>query len=88
MKPWFVYMVECADGTFYTGVTDDLNNRLATHNAGRGAKYTKGRVPVVLRFKEELSGRGNSQKREAELKKLSRRAKINLCDKIPSIRKL
>lgn len=86
MKPWFVYILECADGTFYTGVTDDVASRVITHNEGKGAKYTKGRTPVILRFVEKVRERGEAQKREAELKKLTRSAKKNLCGKISSIR--
>jgi putative endonuclease len=78
MKSWFVYILECADGTLYTGVTDDLVARVKAHNEGRGAKYTKGRGPVKLRFTEKVTGRGEAQKREAEIKRLSRREKLSL----------
>lgn len=78
MKDWFVYILECKDGTFYTGITDDLNSRLVTHNAGKGARYTKGRVPVVLRYSEKVKGRSMASKREAEIKKMSRKMKQSI----------
>jgi len=78
MKSWFVYILECRDGTFYTGVTDNVERRVAMHNAGRGARYTKGRTPVVLRFVEKVVGRGEAQKREAEIKRMSRKEKVEM----------
>lgn len=78
MKAWFVYVLECKDGTLYTGITDNVEKRMAMHNAGKGARYTKGRTPVVLRFVEEVMGRSEALKREAEIKKMSRKAKIEL----------
>lgn len=50
---WWVYLLRCGDGTLYTGITDDLDRRLAAHNAGRGAKYTRSRRPVTLVWREE-----------------------------------
>ncbi len=50
---WWVYVLECRDGTLYTGCTDDIPRRLEAHNAGRGAKYTRGRGPVTMRYREE-----------------------------------
>jgi putative endonuclease len=79
MKPWFVYILECKDGTLYTGITDSVEKRLAAHNAGKGAKYTRGRAPFVLRFVEKVLGRGNALKREAEIKKMRRKEKRLLC---------
>lgn len=78
MKPWFVYILECADGTLYTGITDSIEKRLAMHNAGKGAKYTKGRTPVVLRFVEKALGRSEALKREMEIKKKNRHGKTRL----------
>ncbi|TRZ51467.1 GIY-YIG nuclease family protein [bacterium] len=78
MKSWFVYIVECKDGTLYTGITDNVERRVAVHNAGNGAKYTKGRTPAILRFVEEVVGRSEAQKREAEIKRMTRERKINL----------
>ena len=78
MKSWFVYIVECSDGTFYTGITDDLDSRIEAHNSGKGAKYTKGRGPVVLRFVESVKGRSEATKREFQIKKMKRGMKIQL----------
>jgi putative endonuclease len=78
MKDWFVYMVECSDGTIYTGVSDDVEARVKTHNEGRGAKYTQIRTPVVLRFVERVGERGAAQKREHEIKKMKRSDKMRL----------
>jgi len=79
MKDWFVYIVECRDGSYYTGITDDLNRRIKTHNVGKGAKYTAGRGPVVLRYQEKVKNRSEALKREGEIKKMSRGEKISLC---------
>ena len=75
---WLVYIVRCRDGTLYTGVTNALARRLGEHNAGRGARYTRGRGPVVLAFVEEQATRGQAQRREAALKRLRRAAKERL----------
>lgn len=69
---WWVYLLECRDGTLYTGCTDDIPRRLAAHNAGRGAKYTRGRGPVILRYQEEVPDRSAALRREAAIKRLNR----------------
>ena len=74
----YVYILECADGTLYTGWTNDLTARLAAHNSGRGAKYTRGRVPVKLAFSEVFDDRSEALGYEAALKKLTRTEKLNL----------
>lgn len=76
-KSWQVYMVRCRDGTLYTGVTRDLARRLKEHNGagGRGAKYTRGRGPVRLVYKERAADRSRALKREAALKRLSQKEK-------------
>lgn len=71
----FTYMVACADGTLYTGWTTDLEARLAAHNAGTGARYTRGRGPVRLVYWEEYEDQGQARRRECEIKKLARRQK-------------
>lgn len=81
MKSWFVYILECKDGTLYTGATDNVERRVAMHNAGNGARYTKGRTPVILRMVEEVGGRSEAQKREAEIKGMTRRGKMVLLGK-------
>lgn len=78
-KPrWFVYVVECADCTLYTGVATDVAARVATHNAGQGAKYTRGRRPVTLRHVERARDRGAALRREYAIKRLPRAAKQKL----------
>lgn len=79
MKDWFVYILECADGTLYTGITDDVESRVGAHNEGKGAKYTKGRSPVKVRHMETMKGRSEASKREAEIKKMTRKEKETLC---------
>lgn len=78
MKKYFVYMVRCADGSLYTGYTDDLARRLRTHNAGKGAKYTRTRLPVVLVYSEEFETAGQAMSREWHLKRLPRAEKLAL----------
>ncbi len=78
--PYRVYILECADGTLYVGSTNDIEKRLIAHNTLKtGAKYTRGRRPVVLAYQEEVGTIGAARKREAELKKLSRAEKLELC---------
>lgn len=74
-----VYIVECADGTLYTGYTTDIERRLAEHNAGEGAKYTRGRTPVHLRYTEHFVEKGPALSREHAIKSLSRAEKRALC---------
>ncbi|HNV71047.1 MAG TPA: GIY-YIG nuclease family protein [Candidatus Ozemobacteraceae bacterium] len=68
---WVVYMVECRDATLYTGITNDLAHRLAMHNAGTGARYTRGRGPVILVFVEPCVNRSDASRRERAIKRLS-----------------
>ncbi len=75
---WWVYILECRDGTLYTGCTDDVPRRLAAHNAGRGAKYTRSRAPVTLRYREEHPDRSAALRREAAIKRLTRTEKQTL----------
>jgi len=74
----FVYIVECRDGTFYTGWTNDLEKRLAAHNDGSGAKYTRGRGPVKLVYSEECASKGAALSRELAIKRLDRGGKLQL----------
>lgn len=70
--PWFLYLLECADGTFYAGISNRLEQRLETHNRGAGAKYTRGRLPVSLIAFKEFPDRSSASKAEFELKKRPR----------------
>ncbi|MHC1750317.1 MAG: GIY-YIG nuclease family protein [Cellulosilyticaceae bacterium] len=69
---YWVYIVECSDHTYYTGYTNDLKKRINTHNTGKGAKYTRGRVPVTLLYFEEFLEKQDALKREIAIKKLTR----------------
>ena len=72
---WTVYILRCGDGTLYTGATNDLPRRLAAHRAGKGAKYTRGRGPLELVYREEQPDRSAALRRERAVKGLSRREK-------------
>jgi len=72
---WFVYIVRCADRTLYTGVTTDAHRRVAEHNRGRGARYTRSRAPVRLVYLERASDRGAALRREHEIKLMPATAK-------------
>lgn len=74
--PWYVYIVECADGSFYTGVTKDVAERVKAHNEGRGAKYTRGRAPVRLRGASGPLHRGDALRVERRVKRLPREDKL------------
>jgi putative endonuclease len=76
----FVYIVRCADGTLYTGWTTDVTRRVAQHNAGRGARYTRVHRPVALVYREEMPDRSAAMRREAAIKKLDRDRKERLVE--------
>jgi len=78
---WHVYIVRCADLTLYTGIARDVAARIAVHNAGRGAAYTRGRRPVSLVHTEAVADRGAALRREAAIKRLSRADKQRLLGK-------
>lgn len=75
---WFVYLLRCADGTLYAGITTDPHRRVAEHNAGTGARYTRARLPVELIHSEPAADRAAASRREAAIKKLPRAAKLAL----------
>jgi len=74
----YTYILECSDGTFYVGWTNNLKKRIKTHNQGKGAKYTRGRTPVNLVYWEEYDSRSDAQKREITIKNYSRKEKERL----------
>ncbi len=76
---WVCYLLQCADDTLYCGITNDLDKRLAAHNAGEGAKYTRGRTPVKLLHAEPCADKSAALKREMEIKAMPRTAKLALC---------
>jgi len=75
---WFCYILECSDGTLYTGITNDLEMRIKTHNLGKGAKYTKNRLPVKLKWSKIVENRSEASKLEYKIKKLNRSQKLIL----------
>ena len=77
---WCVYILRCGDGSLYTGATDDVARRLAAHASGKGAKYTRGRGPLVLAWKRRAKDRGAALKLEARIKRLARAEKLALID--------
>ncbi len=80
---WFVYMLRCGDGSLYTGATDDVARRLAVHQRGKGGRYTRSHLPVSLAYWEELPDRSAALRREAEIKRLSRKEKLALAGETP-----
>lgn len=77
-KKNYTYIVECSDGSLYTGWTNDIKKRIQTHNQGKGAKYTRTRLPVRLVYKEEFQTKQEAMKREYQIKHLSRKEKLYL----------
>lgn len=78
MNDYFTYILRCADGSLYTGWTNDLQHRLTAHNSGRGAKYTRARRPVTLVYWEILSTKSEAMRREWAIKHLTRAEKLAL----------
>ena len=76
-KKYFLYILRCVDDSLYTGITNDINNRLATHRAGKGSKYVRSRLPVKLIYTEEFPDKSSAAKREAEVKSWSREEKLS-----------
>lgn len=79
-KTWYVYILECGDGTLYTGITDDVQRRLEVHRSGKGAKYTRGRGPLTLRYQEVCESYSHALRREIQIKQLPRRKKQELLE--------
>ena len=75
----YTYIVRCSDGTFYTGWTNDLEKRIAAHNSGEGAKYTRCRRPVELVYYESFETKEEAMSREWHIKRLTRKQKAELC---------
>ena len=80
---WYLYILRCKDGSLYTGITTDVDKRLEAHRAGKGAKYTRGRGPLELVYKEECGDHSDALKRELEIKRLPREEKLKLIEKTP-----
>ena len=75
-QPWFLYLLECVDGSYYAGISNDVEKRVAKHNNGSGAKYTRGRLPVKLLNFKEFENRSLASKAEWEIKQLPRSKKV------------
>lgn len=75
---WLVYILKCGDGSYYTGITNDLARRLKAHKAGTASKYTRSRLPVKVVCREMLPNKGQALRREMEIKKLTRAQKTLL----------
>ena len=73
---WCLYLLECADGSYYAGITNDLENRIKAHNDGLGAKYTRGRGPVKLLAQQDFENRSEASKAESAIKKLPKSQKL------------
>lgn len=80
---WIVYILECSDTSLYTGITTDMDRRLEEHRTGKGAKYTKHRRPLLVRYTEYQDSKGAALRREAALKSLKRAEKLALCASTP-----
>lgn len=78
VEVWSVYIVRCADGTLYTGISNDVERRVDLHNQGKGARYTRGRLPVTLVYLEMVGTRAEATRREAAIKRMSRATKLAL----------
>jgi len=78
MPPWTVYILACHDGSLYTGITNDLDRRLAAHTAGAASRYTRSRLPVRLAYREPAADRATALRREAAIKRLTRADKLAL----------
>ncbi|MCX6340520.1 MAG: GIY-YIG nuclease family protein [Candidatus Aureabacteria bacterium] len=81
VRRWHVYIIRCRDGTLYTGVTNDLERRINDHNRGTGCRYTRGRGPVKLLYRESFRSRSSALRREARIKALGREEKLMLIGK-------
>jgi putative endonuclease len=75
---WFIYILQCADGTLYTGITTDVERRLSDHESGKGAKYTRGRGPLKIIYTETHENRSAASVREAEIKSMDKNRKLLL----------
>ena len=81
MSQWFVYMLECSDGSIYTGISTDLKRRVDEHNSGCGGKYTASRLPVKPLWAERRKDRSDATKRELRLKSFPRARKLQIIDR-------
>ena len=83
LMSWVVYILKCADDTLYTGITNDLEDRVKAHENGQGAKYTRGRGPFEVIYQEQCKNRSVASKREIAIKSLNKEEKLKLCSSPP-----
>ena len=81
LTPYYCYIVRCRDDSLYTGITNNIERRIAVHNRGKGGAYTASRCPVVLVYSERVGSKGDALRRELEIKSLTRSQKLALIDK-------
>ena len=81
---YWLYILQCGDGSLYTGITTDVNRRLSAHRSGKGAKYTRGRGPLTLVYQESCPDRPSALRRERAVKRLSRAQKLSLIERSAS----
>ena len=82
-ESWFVYLLRCNDDSIYCGITNDLEKRLEKHNSGKGAKYTRSRIPSVIVYSEKKENKSEAAKREYEIKKMTRKQKLEIISSSP-----
>jgi putative endonuclease len=76
--PWYLYIVQCQDESLYTGITTDISRRINEHNSKKGAFYTKNKIPVTLVYQEAMASQSDARKREAAIKRLTKKQKLEL----------
>lgn len=79
-KPWYLYIIKCNDNKFYTGISNNVEKRIITHNKGKGCKFTKYRYPVVLVYQEFCGTKSTAIKREIVIKRFTKQEKLNLVE--------
>lgn len=79
---YFVYILECSDKSLYTGITNNIENRMKLHRLGKGSKYVRSRLPFKLIYSKEFEDKSLALKRELEIKKLTRKEKLNLVNNL------
>lgn len=84
-KSWYLYILKCKDGTLYTGITDDVEKRYAAHSAGKGAKYTRGRGPLILCYTEQCGSHSLALQREIQVKRLTRAEKLKMIERFSQV---
>jgi predicted GIY-YIG superfamily endonuclease len=84
---YFVYILKCGDGSFYTGYTSDLENRVRLHNQGKASRYTRGKLPVSCMYRESHPDKSGAMRREAEIKRLRRKKKLMLINSQAPLRR-